>query len=150
MATTVNNTILNIWTLLRVNLKSYHKKIPLKKAILLTWKKLSKCFCSNNTNEKVLRQTQKMMKYNHFYDEERGNLISILGSAVNRLCVWGQVTEPPWFSFNKIEKLSNSNSMILNVQVHIPWSCHPNVSLLCASSCVRLRHTVSKMGKTLL
>ena len=25
---------------------------------------------TNNTNEEVLRQTQKMMKYNHFYDEE--------------------------------------------------------------------------------
>lgn len=52
----------------------------------------AKCFWSNNTCEKVLRQTQTMIKYNHVYDIELGNLVSILGFAANRLCVWGQVT----------------------------------------------------------
>ena len=98
---------------------------------------------ANNTNEEVLRQTQKMMKYNHFYDEEWGNLVSILGSAVNRLSLWGQVSESP----NNTGKLSSSNSLILKAQVQNSMKLPTYVSLLCARSCARLGHMVNKMGQ---
>ena len=47
---------------------------------------------ANNTCEKVLRQTQTMIKYKYLYNLELDNLVSFLGSAANRLYVCGQVT----------------------------------------------------------